>query len=101
MPVSTIENKIDLSVIINKKYIFEKKNGQSQPVSTIDERPTLPTKSLLFGYSAISAEASLRHWRLGRGEKKAHGALFTRECNETSIAGGEKALTRSIAHSIL
>ena len=27
--------------------------------------------------------------------------LFTRECNETSIAGGEKALTRSIAHSIL
>ena len=28
-------------------------------------------------------------------------SIFTRECNETGIAGGEKALTRSIAHSIL
>ena len=27
--------------------------------------------------------------------------LITRECNETSIAGGEKEVTRSIAHSIL
>ena len=27
--------------------------------------------------------------------------IFTRECNETSIAGGQKALTRSLAHSIL
>ena len=28
--------------------------------------------------------------------KFAHVVLFTRECNETSIAGGQKALTRSL-----
>ena len=27
-------------------------------------------------------------------------SFFTRECNETSIAGGEKALTHSLAHSL-
>ena len=28
-------------------------------------------------------------------------SFFTRECNETSIAGGQKALAHSIGHSIL
>ena len=27
-------------------------------------------------------------------------SLFTRECNETSIAGGEKALTHSLTRSL-
>ena len=32
--------------------------------------------------------------------KFAHVVLFTRECNETSIAGSQKALTHSLTHSL-
>ena len=35
------------------------------------------------------------HFKLGNFSAK-HSRVFTRECNETSIAGSEKALTRSL-----
>ena len=57
------------------------------------------------GVTGYSPEITVGDWGIRTSSDEMTSSsgviIFTRECNETSIAGGEKALTRSIAHSIL
>ena len=46
-----------------------------------------------FGFSVITKSSSVIN-------NSSYHLLFTRECNETSIAGGEKALTHSLTRSL-